>query len=152
MNKITYVKGDATSPQGEGLKIICHICNNVGAWGAGFVLALSKKWSEPERQYRAKNGYVLGDVDIVQVEEDIFVANMIAQNNIISNLGDDDKPPIRYYALTEALYAVNEFAEKNNASIHAPMFGSGLAGGDWNKIEDIIKRVTTVPVIIYKLT
>jgi len=152
MNKINYVKGDATSPQGEGLKIIPHICNNVGGWGAGFVLALSRKWSEPEKIYRAKKLYNLGDVDFVYVEEGIFVANMIAQNDVISNLRTGQKAPIRYYALTEALYKVNEFAEENNGSIHAPMFGSGLAGGDWNKIEDILRRITTVPVTIYKLT
>jgi len=151
MNTINYVKGDATSPQGEGLKIIPHICNNIGAWGAGFVMALSRKWSEPERVYRAKKNYSLGDVDLVLVEKDIFVANMIAQNDIVSNLRTGQKAPIRYYALVEALEKVNKFAKENNGSIHAPMFGAGLAGGDWDKIEDIIRRVTTVPVTIYKL-
>ena len=152
MNIINYVKGDATSPQGEGLKIIPHVCNDIGGWGSGFVVALSRKWSEPERHYRAKNEYVLGDVDFIKVEDDIIVANMIAQHNVITNLKAGDKPPIRYYALTEAMYKVNEFAKQSNASIHAPMFGSGLAGGDWNKIEDILRRVTSVPVTIYKLT
>ena len=41
-SNIKYVVGDATAPQGESKKIICHICNDLGAWGAGFVLALSK--------------------------------------------------------------------------------------------------------------
>jgi hypothetical protein len=27
---IKYLKGDATGPQGDGLKIICHVCNDVG--------------------------------------------------------------------------------------------------------------------------
>lgn len=40
---IHYVTGDATEPIGEGEKIIAHICNDQGGWGAGFVLALSKK-------------------------------------------------------------------------------------------------------------
>jgi hypothetical protein len=47
MNKINYLKGDATFPEAKGTKIICHICNDLGAWGKGFVLAISKRWSEP---------------------------------------------------------------------------------------------------------
>ncbi|MGB3404347.1 MAG: hypothetical protein WBA77_16810 [Microcoleaceae cyanobacterium] len=50
--EIQYIKGDATSPQVNGNKIICHICNDIGGWGKGFVLAISNKWSSPEADYR----------------------------------------------------------------------------------------------------
>ena len=43
MKEIIYLKGDATSPQVSGYKIIVHICNNRGSWGAGFVMAISEK-------------------------------------------------------------------------------------------------------------
>lgn len=43
MNATTYLKGDATCPQAKGVKIICHVCNDIGGWGKGFVLALSKR-------------------------------------------------------------------------------------------------------------
>ena len=46
MPGIRYVTGDATRPEGEGPKIIVHICNDIGAWGRGFVLALSKRFKE----------------------------------------------------------------------------------------------------------
>lgn len=49
---LNYVKGDATSPQGDGTKAIVHVCNNIGAWGAGFVMAISRRWPEPEAAYR----------------------------------------------------------------------------------------------------
>lgn len=52
MTQITYLKGDATNPMGKGNKIIAHICNDVGGWGKGFVLAISRKWKEPEKAYR----------------------------------------------------------------------------------------------------
>ena len=42
--EILYIKGDATAPIGSGVKVITHICNDIGGWGKGFVLALSKKW------------------------------------------------------------------------------------------------------------
>ena len=50
--KINYLVGDATRPVGEGVKLIIHCCNDIGAWGAGFVVALSKRWEGPEKCYR----------------------------------------------------------------------------------------------------
>src|SRR5262249_13954931 len=52
MKEIQYLQGDATSPQAKGDKIIAHICNDLGGWGKGFVLAVSRRWSEPEASYR----------------------------------------------------------------------------------------------------
>src|SRR5689334_18641295 len=49
---LNYVKGDATKPNGTGNRIITHCCNDRGFWNAGFVKALSHRWSEPERAYR----------------------------------------------------------------------------------------------------
>ncbi|MFF4223553.1 hypothetical protein ACFYZH_11940 [Streptomyces abikoensis] len=34
---IEYVRGDATCPQGDGPKVICHVVNDAGGWGRGFV-------------------------------------------------------------------------------------------------------------------
>lgn len=149
MNKINYVTGDATAPQGDGVKIICHICNTWGKWGAGFVLALSNKWNYPEDYYRARQTYPLGEVDILSVEDKILVANMIAQQGVRTN--SDGIPPIRYGALAAALRKVNKVAEQMNASLHMPRIGSGLAGGDWKTIEKIIETIVTVPVTVYDL-
>jgi O-acetyl-ADP-ribose deacetylase (regulator of RNase III) len=81
LESINYIKGDATNPQGLGNKLIVHICNDIGAWGKGFVLAISKKWKEPEKEYRewykSQTDFELGKVQFVQVEPDAFVANMI---------------------------------------------------------------------------
>ena len=149
--KINYVIGDATNPQGDGIKIIPHICNNKGFWAKGFVVALSKRWKAPERIYRKTliNNLVLGNVQLIQVEPDIYVVNMIAQNGIRSN--SNTISPIRYNALTQALSKVNIIANELGATLHGPMFGAGLAGGKWNIIEKIINEVITVPIIIYVL-
>jgi hypothetical protein len=150
---IKYIKGDATSPVGDGKKVIAHICNDIGAWGAGFVMALSKKWSRPEEHYRAKfnafKSLTLGDVQFTQVEKDITVINMIAQAGIITRPYDKNLPPIRYEALRECLTKVNQYCIDNNATLHAPRFGAGLAGGDWNIIEGIINSTMSVDVTIY---
>ena len=81
---ITYTKGDATRPAGAGNKIIVHICNDIGGWGKGFVMAVSKRWLEPEQQYRqwhqSKQNFALGEVQFVQVDLDTWVANMIGHH------------------------------------------------------------------------
>lgn len=98
MKQIIYLKGDATAPQHQGNKIIAHICNDIGGWGKGFVMAISNKWKLPEQDYRKwyaqKEGFYLGEIQVVQVEQDMYIANMIAQHGIKSS-----ESPIRYEAV-----------------------------------------------------
>ncbi len=138
---IRYVTGDATVPQGEGAKVIVHVCNDIGGWGAGFVLALSARWEKPEREYRlwfdrqADPPFILGEVQFVEAESSLWVANLIGQHGIRRVGG---RPPVRYEAIRHGLRRVAEFAMDNNATIHMPRIGSGLAGGKWSEIEKII--------------
>jgi O-acetyl-ADP-ribose deacetylase (regulator of RNase III) len=156
---ITYLKGDATVPQTKGPKLIVHISNSAGGWGAGFVLAISKRWGEPEAAYRAwhharthkdvygdEKGFSLGRIQVVQVKSDTWVVNMIAQEGMRTG---SKGPPIRYEALEACLKAVAAIAEEKGASIHAPRIGCGLAGGKWEMVEPIISRTITRPVYIY---
>jgi O-acetyl-ADP-ribose deacetylase (regulator of RNase III) len=142
MNQITYLKGDATKPDYPGNKIIVHICNDIGAWGAGFVLAVSKRWKTPESEYKklfkAKPYPKLGYIQFVQTEEDIYVANLIGQRHIAPN--KKGNPPIRYDAVELGLKKLSEFAKSIGASVHMPRIGCGLAGGSWEKIEPLIEK------------
>lgn len=157
MASIAYVTGDATAPIGDGPKIICHICNDIGGWGAGFVLAISKRWAEPEQAYREwyrhrdQNDFALGALQLVQVEPQIWVANMIGQHEIRARNG---VPPIRYEAVESALAKVADEAERLKASVHTPRIGCGLAGGRWDQIEPIIERTlceSGISVFVYDL-
>lgn len=154
---IQYVQGDATNPQGDGDKLIVHVCNDVGAWGAGFVLAISERWKRPELAYlkafaASQNGKMaLGSTQLIQVESHIWVVNMIAQRGLRPSKSG---PPIRYDALTTCLSRVAEEAKRMNASVHMPRIGCGLAGGKWEKIEPIITKTlieASVPVTVYDL-
>src|SRR6267154_2491317 len=97
MPSIQYVTGDATRPSGQGRKIIAHVCNDQGRWGKGFVRAISARWPESEKVYRAwfdeKVGFELGAVQFIEVEQETLVANMIGQHGIKDK---DGVPPIRY--------------------------------------------------------
>jgi O-acetyl-ADP-ribose deacetylase (regulator of RNase III) len=152
--QISYVLGDATRPAGAGFKVIAHICNDEGRWGKGFVLSLSRRWKQPELQYRAWSAQTpppaLGDVQFVEVERDIAIANIIGQHGIEN--GPTGQPPIRYEALEQGLQKISAFALKNGATVHMPRIGCGLAGGTWENIEPIIARTLAaagVAVTVY---
>ncbi|WP_434599252.1 macro domain-containing protein [Streptomyces sp. A5-4] len=141
MSEIGYVRGDATAPQGKGVKIIAHVCNDLGGWGKGFVLALSRRWPEPETAYRrwhrerAANEFGLGAVQCVQVEPYIWVANMVGQHGMRTG---SKGVPVRYEAIDRALGAVAGRAADLGASVHMPRIGCGLAGGKWSRIEPLV--------------
>jgi O-acetyl-ADP-ribose deacetylase (regulator of RNase III) len=143
MSIIRYLKGDATQPQAKGNRVIAHICNDLGGWGKGFVVAVSKRWKEPEAAYRAwhkgrsKNDFGLGAIQLVSVEPYLWVANMVAQHGMKTG---SQGPPIRYEAVRACLKALAVEAKRLEASVHMPRIGCGLAGGRWEEIEPILSE------------
>ncbi|MEW2389250.1 macro domain-containing protein [Streptomyces venezuelae] len=141
MSEITYVRGDATAPFGKGPKLIAHVCNDLGGWGKGFVLALSRRWPEPEKAYRAwhrqraQNDFGLGAVQFVEVGRGLWVANMVGQRGMRTG---SKGVPVRYEAIDKALAALADKAEELGASVHMPRIGCGLAGGKWSRVEPLI--------------
>lgn len=155
MDLLKYIKGDATAPQAKGVKIIAHICNNQGGWEKGFVLAISKRWSQPEKEYRtwhrnrANNDFTLGNIQIIQVEKYIYVANMIGQQGMKTG---SNGVPIRYNAVKQCLEQLTQEAKQLNASVHMPRIGCGLAGGKWDNIAPLIRDTlidNSIPTTIY---
>ncbi|WP_432953913.1 macro domain-containing protein [Micromonospora haikouensis] len=141
MAPLQIIRGDATSPQARGPKIIAHVCNDIGGWGKGFVVAVSRRWPEPERAYRqwhrerSGNDFGLGATQLVQVRPDTWVANMVAQRGIRTG---SNGPPIRYDAVERCLDTVAAHATRLSASVHLPRIGCGLAGGRWERIEPLV--------------
>lgn len=131
---IQYLKGDATDPIVRPAAIL-HVCNDVGAWGAGFVMALSKRWVLPEQIYRQSRSLKLGDYQVANVEPNsIVVVNLIAQVGLRSK---DNPRPLHYGYLSQALMAAIADFEPS-WTIHMPRIGCGLAGGDWKVVEALI--------------
>ncbi|WP_374984895.1 macro domain-containing protein [Streptomyces fradiae] len=152
---IRYVRGDATAPAGGGAKVVAHVCNDVGGWGRGFVLALSRRWPQPEAAYRrwhrerARNDFGLGAVQYVRVEPDLWVANMVGQRGIRTG---GKGVPVRYEAIDAALDALSGRAAELGASVHMPRIGCGLAGGRWERVEPLVAArlaARGVPVTVY---
>lgn len=94
----------------------------------------------------------LGQVQFMRFEENLWVANLIAQRGIRRSGG---KPPVRYDAIRTGLEKVSGFANRMSASVHMPRIGCGLAGGSWDEIEPIIEETLIkagVRVTVYDFT
>ncbi|MET8569297.1 macro domain-containing protein [Streptomyces sp. NPDC004783] len=155
MPEIAYVRGDATAPSVKGVKVVAHVCNDLGGWGKGFVLAVSRRWPEPEAAYRAwhrdraSNDFGLGAVQLVRVEPYVWVANMIGQRGIRTG---SKGAPVRYEAIDTALGRLAVRAAELNASVHMPRIGCGLAGGTWSRVGPLVERRLArqgIPVTVY---
>lgn len=137
---VTYLIGDATAPDGRVPGVIAHVCNDSGGWGKGFVLALSRRWPEPEAAYRrwARSGqeFGLGMVQLVKVDDHLHVANMVAQHGYVSPA---NPVAVRYDALAQCL---SKLAGRigEGTIIHMPRIGCGLAGGNWDQIEPLLQE------------
>jgi O-acetyl-ADP-ribose deacetylase (regulator of RNase III) len=175
--KIQYVIGDATRPcTSTHLAMIVHCCNDIGAWGAGFVLALDRAFQgKPGTQYRTwathksqipgtTGRFTLGEVQYVTVTTAAGVPALVC--NIIGQHGTGPQPrklrrspgpPVRYWALAHGLKHVQNHARTLSGvmgvpvSIHCPRMGCGLAGGDWQKVEKILSKLHP-PVYVYDLS
>jgi O-acetyl-ADP-ribose deacetylase (regulator of RNase III) len=102
-----------------------------------------RRWEQPEAEYRAwyaagrAGEFGLGEVQFVQVEPDIWVANMVAQRGVKTG---SSGPPIRYKAVALCLGKVGVKAVELGASVHMPRIGCGLAGGEWSRVEPLIEE------------
>lgn len=159
MNTLSYLVGDATDPHHDGTAVIAHIGNNKGGWGKGFSGALSRRWPLAERYYRDwhRHGrafnppFELGEVQLLQVTDELWVATMIAQDGYRSAA---NPVPLDLTALRRCLRTLADEATRLPASVHAPRIGTGLGGGDWNDIEPLIGATLLaagVPTTVYDL-
>jgi len=154
MFKLNYIKGDCLSPavinRKDKVIFIPHVCNDVGGWGSGFVLAINKVSMKPREEYRIfsrLDDFKLGQIQKVLINDNVFVVNMIAQRDCGGRLSHEGIllgiPNLRYDSLHECLLRLKIEIKllKENVVVCSPKFGSGLAGGDWNKIEALILKV-----------
>lgn len=143
---IHYTTGDATVPhQKDQITLIVHVCNDIGAWGSGFVVPLGKRYPRARQLYReafadGESNLELGDVQMVSVGDNIHVANLIGQHKI--GMAPDGTPPVRYEAIRKGLRYINLLVEsiQDRVVIQMPRMGCGLAGGSWAKVQQILEE------------
>lgn len=143
--------------------ILPHVCNNVNLFGAGFANDIANKFPSVKKNFHLLGKTSkLGQVQNIMVSENkkygyqLYVSNMIAQNGIKN---PTNIRPLNYGALAYCMNEVRSFIsklkssykeERINIEIHAPRFGSGLAGGNWDFITCMIEDIwSNIPVYIY---
>lgn len=145
--------------------IVPHVCNNVDLFGAGFAAQVATQYPEVKSNYHLLGKTFLksnlGHDQFIPVYEDkqyrhkIIFVNMIAQQGIKNA---NNLRPLNYAALCRSMIGVSQFIQAKTGfinktekvEIHAPKFGSGLAGGNWNFISELINDIWgKYPVYIY---
>ena len=168
-----YVKGDLFKGiKGKKNVLIVHVVNDKGAFGSGFVVPLGDnfpwceeayhRWHEgkvsmnlyntwkstPDGIQGGKPKFELGQTLFVEDNQKMlepWVAHCCAQT-----LGG--KRPLFYNKLADCMEQVALVCQELKLNIHAPKFGSGLAGGNWDFIENLIEDIWGhLSVTIYEL-
>lgn len=130
--------------------IIVHGCNCQGKMGSGVALAIRNKWPEAYRAYvyKYKNfGLQLGEIQAIPIENGRFIINAMTQEFY----GRDGKRYVSYEAIESCMQKISDFMKEYGLhSIAMPPIGSGLGGGDWNIIKEIIKeKLCDFEIFIY---
>lgn len=147
---IHYLIGDATEPITDKYRIVCHVVNDEGRWGRGFVVAVSQKWPKAETSYKAHSPMPLGTTDLVYIDSNTIIASMCAQHSVYK--ADINELPLRYDALELCLQQIAKIFSGSTWSIHMPRIGCGLARGKWDKVEAIINEsLKNMDVYVYDL-
>ena len=132
--------------------IICHQVNTYGIMGAGIAKQIKDRFPEVFKTYEMKCAdfqrhdiIPLGGVLYCNQYLKPIIANLFSQNHFTTD----------YKALEHCLSKVLTDALKNNLSVAIPYkIGCGIASGDWNKVEEIIRNIfedSDVKCVIYKL-
>lgn len=138
--EITYLKGDATEPRGNGNRIIAHIVNDkASTWGAGFARVVRNKMPAVQDDFTHwatvhKHLFRLGNARLSKVTDSMMVFSMICQHGY----GEAAKPRVRYNALQSCLQELANVARDEDATVHMPRIGCGQAGGRWEIVSELI--------------
>lgn len=128
---IKYVTKDITTVT-HG--IVGHGCNCKGFMGSGVAFAIKRKWRKAYTRYNdlCKNyamntSELLGMTQMVQVNDNITVANCFTQDSC----GNDGKVYADINAVLESIENVFAYADLHNLPVYLPKIGSGLGGLSW---------------------
>lgn len=111
--------------------IICQQVNCQKVMGSGLALSIRKKWPIVYEEYKKIDGK-LGDIDLVKVSFDLYVANLYGQDRY-----GRDKRYTDYDAVRMCLKKLKEWDKQ----IYIPCgMGCTLGGGNWSIVCKMIEE------------
>lgn len=155
-NLFDTIRDRVTSGNNGCTVFVPHVCNNIDLFGAGFAAQLAEKYPSVKQDYHLLGKHFLrnnfGYSQVLKVYEDnkfkhkLFFVNMIAQNGV---KGSNNFRPLNYLALVKSMNTLSQYIKLNTGfsnksekiEIHCPKFGSGLAGGNWQFVSDLIDDI-----------
>lgn len=132
--------------------IVPHVCNNINTFDSGFSSNIIDNYPIVKENFHmlgksaklGTNQYISVYKNKKNLQEVIF-CNMFAQNGTYSHT---NTRPLNYGALAYSMVEMKHYMiqyRKGNENIpleiHCPKFGTGLCGGNWKFIEDLIEDI-----------
>ena len=124
--------------------VILHQVNCKGKMGAGLALQIKNKYPFVYKQYSffcsqaEDSSSLLGQVLFIPINNRQCIANLFAQDGYAS-YGFTTHRMTEYSKLRMCLETVNKKYKGRKVALPY-LLGCGLAGGDWNIVEKIIKE------------
>lgn len=120
--------------------VVCHQVNCMGVYG-GLAGAIFRKYPEAKKSYKNltdsayKRWDMLGDTQLVRINNDLTIANMFAQYDVGVGSRKTEYGSFRYCIETIVSNVAYPYPK-----IYFPyLIGCGLGGGEWDVIADIIE-------------
>ena len=141
--KIIYINGNILDAQTD---VIAHQVNCQGVMGSGVAKQIRDKWPRVYDSYVtycydyiACTNELLGECQLVQINDNQYVANLFGQNYY----GRDGKRYTSYDGIYDALTSLAVQMMDNGMESLAIPYGMscGLGGGDWHIIMAMIESV-----------
>src|ERR1700691_3987470 len=144
MSKIIYITGDLILSDEP---TILHGCNAQGKMGSGFALQIRNNYPDAYKtyiKYYNECGLITGLI-IPAISNNKIILNAISQDKY----GYDKKVYVDYQALYKIFRDLNKYGDIFDNRIAMPLIGSGLAGGSWKIISEIIEmeRINYTPIV-----
>lgn len=126
--------------------IIVHQVNELGVMGAGLALQIKNKYPKVYAKYKeVANKDCLGKIQLIKINDNQYICNMFSQRGISRTHRTTD-----YELFKQCIDTLAKYAHDNNLTVAIPYkIGCGLAGGDWEIVEHII-RIKLPDAVIYK--
>lgn len=133
---IIDIKGDIFKTECD---VIAHGVNCRGGFNSGIAGQIKKlypKVREEYLKYHENVGWVLGDVQLVGVDNKVIV-NCATQDDY----GRENKLYADYNAIERVCRKLRFYCLSNNKTLALPRIGCGLANGDWQVVKGIYSKV-----------
>lgn len=116
--------------------IIAHGVNCQKKMGSGVAASIKKRWPASYEAYMELKP-VLGEVDLVDIAKDLWVANCYTQRYY----GYDKKKYACLKAIESCLMAVATHAHRLGQPVYMPKIGCGLGGLGWDDVKLILETI-----------